>query len=547
MIPKLKLGSRIILLVVIALIGLASLSLISALEMKHTLTEGRKQLIESVLQGIHSTLEYYDAQVKSGKMTLAEAQSAGAKAIENIRFGGKDGKSEYVYSFTTEGVGVYHPVKERIGQNMLEKIRDAKGNYTWKDILSIAKKNPERGGFLTTWTARPGVEQLQEKLGYAKVFNPWSWVLGTGIPIDDIETEFRSKLLTNLLVSSFIIILIAFIGYRTSRKVLSQVGGEPDEAIKYMSAFAAGDLNTVIPAAPKGSMMDSMKDMMASLQRMMLEISQSTALLTKNAEQISTSSSQVSAASEHQSKATVSTAEAIEEMAVNINGISSSCKTAQENMLSLVNLSESGVERVQAAGSEINHIASSLDDASHRIKNLEQRAAQISSIANVIKEIAAQTNLLALNASIEAARAGEQGRGFAVVADEVRKLAERTSTATIEIEEMILSVQAETENVAGVMGATLPQVELCLKSSGEAVETLEKIKESAQNTFNQIRTIADSTTELNATSNDISQKVEGIASMAEQTTQTMHSTADIAKGLESIVQSLNKLMSHFKC
>ena len=165
----------------------------------------------------------------------------------------------------------------------------------------------------------------------------------------------------------------------------------------------------------------------------------------------------------------------------------------------------------------------------------------------MIKEIAAQTNLLALNASIEAARAGEQGRGFAVVADEVRKLAERTSTATIEIEEMILSVQAETGNVAGVMGATLPQVELCLKSSGEAVETLEKIKESAQNTFNQIRTIADSTTELDATSDDISQKVEGIASMAEQTTQTMHSTADIAKGLESIVQSLNKLIGHFKC
>lgn len=547
MIPKLKLGSRIILLVIIALLGLATLSLISAFEMKHLLTEGRKQLVESVLQGVHSTLEYYDNQVKSGKMTLEEAQSAGKKAIENIRFGGNNGKSEYVYSFTTEGVGIYHPVKERIGQNMLEKIRDAKGNYTWKDILVVAKQNPERGGFLTTWTARPGVDELQEKLGYVKMFNPWSWVLGTGIPMDDIETEFRSKLLTNLLASVLIIILIAALGYKTIRNVLSQVGGEPDDAIKLMSAFAAGHLDTVIPPAPKGSMMDSMREMMASLQRMMQEISQSTALLTKNAEQISSSSHEVSEASEHQSQATTSTAEAIEEMATSINDISSSCKIAQENMLSLVNLSENGVERVQTAGSEINLIASSLGDASSRIQNLEERARQISSIASVIKEIAAQTNLLALNASIEAARAGEQGRGFAVVADEVRKLAERTSSATIEIEEMILSVQAETDNVAGVMGATLPQVELCLKSSTAAADTLRQVKESAQNTFNQIRTISDSTTELNSTSNDISQKIEDIAAMAEETTLTMQSTSEISRELEKIVQSLNKLISYFKC
>ena len=541
-----KLRTKIALLVIAALVALLGLTVRSAFEMKQDLMEGRKEVIRSILQGTHATLAAYQAQVTAGKLTLEQAQKAGAEAIGMVRYGGKEGKSEYVYSFTTEGVGVYHVIKERIGQNMLEKIKDSQGNYTWKDILATAKKGPE-GGFLTTLSARPGEKELLEKLGYTKIYEPWSWVLGTGVYIDDINAEFQRRLMVDLSIAGLIIALIAALGFMIARGVIRQVGGEPAEAIGFMSRVAAGDLTGTIPPAPKGSMLDSMREMVTSIRNMVSEISQSSTQLTQGAERISTASREVATASERQSDATSSMAAAIEEMTVSINHISDSAKDTQDNSLASVALSEDGFVRIQTASQEINAIASSVNDASGRIRKLEERANQISSIAGVIKDIAGQTNLLALNAAIEAARAGDQGRGFAVVADEVRKLAERTSTATVEIEKMIAGIQTDTVEVVGVMDAALPQVTAGVQAAEGAADTLRQIKDGAQITLDRIREVADSTKEQSVASDSIAQKVEEIASMVEETTAAMKSNAETASDMEKIASELTLLVSRFRC
>jgi methyl-accepting chemotaxis protein len=546
MLDQMKLRTKIALLVIAALIGLTSLTIVSAFKMKQDLMHGRQEIIKSVVEGVYSTLAAYQAKEAAGTMTREEAQKAAAEAIGMIRYGGKDGKAEYVISFTTEGVGIYHVIKERIGQNMLEKIKDPKGNYTWKDILDAAKKHPD-GSNMYTLTARPGQKELLDKLQYVKLFQPWSWVIATGAYVDDIEEQFRDRLMLDLAVAGLVILLIAALGFLIARGVLRQVGGEPSVAIGFMSQVAAGDLTGRIPPAPKGSMLDSMHNMVDAIRAMLNEISHSSLQLTHGAERISTASREVAIASEKQSDATSSMAAAIEEMTVSINHISDSAKDTQGNSLDSVALSEDGFQRIHVASHEINEIASSVQDASSRIHKLEERANQISSIAGVIKDIAGQTNLLALNAAIEAARAGEQGRGFAVVADEVRKLAERTSKATIEIEQMISGIQVDTVEVVGVMNAALPQVTAGVAAAEGAAATLHQIKDGAQTTLMRVREVAESTREQSLASDSIAQRVEEIATMVEETTAAMRSTAETAAELETIANELNRLVGRFRC
>ncbi len=171
-------------------------------------------------------------------------------------------------------------------------------------------------------------------------------------------------------------------------------------------------------------------------------------------------------------------------------------------------------------------IARAVDRASETVNQLGAVGAQIGNIVQTIDEIASQTNLLALNAAIEAARAGEQGRGFAVVAENVRSLAERSSSATREIAELIGRVQGGTRDAVVAMAAGVEDVTRGREVTARAGTALASIIQSVQLSSDRMQQIAGDIQGIGDGARRIVDAAEGITSSAERSAENAEQMAE---------------------
>ncbi|GAA5160256.1 TRAP transporter substrate-binding protein DctP [Viridibacterium curvum] len=286
--------------------------------------------------------------------------------------------------------------------------------------------------------------------------------------------------------------------------------------------------------------------LISKLRASFTEMQASTSKMLEVTEDVDRSSRKIARNSVIQSDASTNMAAAVEEMTVSISMVAQQARDASQHTGESRNIAEHSSEVLLTTLNGIQAISDSVRDAAGRIKALRADCDSISSVANMIREIAEQTNLLALNAAIEAARAGEQGRGFAVVADEVRKLAERTAKSTQEISVLLGRMQESAKVAVTSMDKTEEAVANGVTNARQAGESIERIKDGSSAAASVVEDISDAIREQQAGSTAIAQNIEQVAQMSEQNSAAASQAAQAVVSLAGMSRDVARLLSRYR-
>ncbi len=238
-------------------------------------------------------------------------------------------------------------------------------------------------------------------------------------------------------------------------------------------------------------------------------------------------------------------ATAMNEMASTSQEIARSATAAAESAQRAREISGEGGQVVDDSIVAIKSLADQLQKAACLIRDLDQQGGRIDEVVNVIGSIAEQTNLLALNAAIEAARAGEQGRGFAVVADEVRALAKRTQDSTIEIQNVIRSIQQGTQKAVAFIAEGEELSKHCVDKSDLATQAFSEITEQINTMADMNYQIASAVEEQSAVIEEISARTNQIYDLIRDTSADGQQTAQMSQGVLGRMQQQLNLIRQF--
>ncbi|QZP31559.1 methyl-accepting chemotaxis protein [Pseudomonas sp. DR48] len=361
----------------------------------------------------------------------------------------------------------------------------------------------------------------------------------------ELYSDARRNMLGLFLFCVALVIAAAVI---VTRSVTRPLGGEPDDAARFLSQIAQGDLTIQVPvnSSVGGSVMMNMHQMQQSLNAMVRHIAISVDQVANSSEELSAVSSQTSSNLQLQGLEIEQAATAVNQMTAAVDEVARNAVSTSEASRQSEQTAQRGREQVQETVVSIGALADGVTDTSQRIEQLAGRVQDISKVLDVIRSIAEQTNLLALNAAIEAARAGDAGRGFAVVADEVRALAHRTQESTQEIEQMIGNIRLDTGHAVTAMQSSSNLVRATLEVAKRSGDALDEITRSISQINERNMMIASATEEQALVAREVDRNLMGIRNLSEQVLLGAQHTHTAGHDLAQMAGALHQTVARFK-
>jgi len=538
---KLPIHRRLWLILAVALVMLVSLGLLMLKQINHDLHSAKVQKTQHVVQSATGVLTYFYGLETAGTLTREQAQKQAMEAVRGLRYA----KDDYFWINDLGPKMIMHPTNPKLEGQDLSALKDPDGKFLFNEMVAIAKA--KGSGMVEYRWPKPGASEPVPKISYVQLFQPWNWIVGSGVYSDDMQAEFREQAMSASMLGLGIAIIMALVVLYISRSITRPL----NEVVSAMANIASGegDLTRSLTSDGDDELADLAKHFNTFTNKLRTVISQmlqAATALNQSADTLGSVATQSQQDAQQQAMQMEQVATAINEVTYGVQDVAKNAEQASGEVQGAEANAQQGQANIERSLQQVNKLSGTINEAVEVIQSLAQETTQIGGVLEVIRSIAEQTNLLALNAAIEAARAGEQGRGFAVVADEVRLLAQRTQKSTAEIQVMIERLQSNSQAAVNVINESSKASQLTVDQARLAGESLNQISQSLRNLTSLNASIASATLQQAHVVEDINQNVTDAASLAHNTAMAAEQSSSASQHLNQLADELNRLLRQFR-
>jgi methyl-accepting chemotaxis protein len=174
--------------------------------------QDRETKTRHLVEAAQGVLQYFEQQERTGSLPRAQAQAQAIETLRRMRYEG----SEYFWINDLEPRMLLQPASPELEGKDLASLRDGSGRPLFALINGTAR---DGGGLVRYDWPKPGRSEPQPKISYVVLFQPWAWVLGSGIYVDDVEQLFHAEALQALLIMAGLLMLMLVANYFLSSSI----------------------------------------------------------------------------------------------------------------------------------------------------------------------------------------------------------------------------------------------------------------------------------------------------------------------------------------
>ncbi|MFT5809127.1 MAG: methyl-accepting chemotaxis protein [Moritella dasanensis] len=489
------------------------------------------------------------ANNKNQQQTLTDVRDL----LKQARYG--DNNLGYFFIYDSKGINIADAANEaNQGQDRFT-LKDKNGVMLIQELIKASESG---GGFVEYVYPKPGTDTVQPKLSYSAPIAGTDWFIGTGVYVDDIESDLAifstsaweqlyTQIQSAIISAIVLIILTSLMMLWIAKRVATPI----NDMLNTLNDIADGEGDLTRRLDIKGT--DEIAQLGDAFNRFTSKLQFIISAVADVTHQVSDSATSLSQQTKKTTEQLTIHNNETDQVVTAVTQMNATANDVAENVIQVADATHLATQdsllaqdNVSTSNTAITNLVDNVEQASGHMNSLHKQSQKIDHVLQVIGAIADQTNLLALNAAIEAARAGEQGRGFAVVADEVRSLASRTQDSTLEIKVMLDGLHQFVAKAVSAMKTSQETSAHVMQSSTQISGSLSAVTDAVDAINDMTSHIATAATEQSSVTDEINRNMINIRDVVTQLLDSSHETTQVSTDLSAAGEELETLLSQFK-